>query len=65
MIRLAGVAVAGLALAAGLAACSGSPDSGTTLTPPIVFAPGLGMSALAVEVDGDASFSFLVPTMTS
>jgi len=63
--RLAGVAVAGLALAAGLAACSQSPDSGTTLTPPIVFAPGLGMSALAVEVDGDASFPFLVPTMTS
>jgi hypothetical protein len=63
--RLGGVGVVGLALAAGLAACSGSLDSGTSQTPPIVFAPGLGMSALAVEVDGNASFSFLVPTMTS
>lgn len=32
---------------------------------PIVFALGLGMSALAVDVEGGRSFVFLVPAMTS
>jgi hypothetical protein len=46
-----------------LGACSGSTTA--TSNPPIVFVPGLGMSALSVSVGSASSFSFLVPKMTS
>ena len=68
MVRRIGVSgsIAGLAslvLVIGLAGCNTSAESNSPS--PIVFAPGLGMSALAVEVDGGNDFSFLVPVMTS
>lgn len=46
-----------------LSACSESTTAPSD--PPIVFVPGLGMSALSVSVSTASSFSFLVPKMTS
>ena len=68
MVRRIGVSggiagLAGLVLAIGLGGCSATVESNSPS--PIVFAPGLGMSALAVEVEGGSEFSFLVPVMTS
>lgn len=63
MKKLRALALAGISLATGLTACS-TPAHNDSV-PPIVFAPGLGMSALKVDVEGKSSFSFLVPTMTS
>lgn len=68
MVRRIGVSgsiagLAGLVLAVGLGGCNTVAEGNSPS--PIVFAPGLGMSALAIEVDGGSEFSFLVPVMTS
>ena len=54
-------------VASGLTGCSGTkPTSGGATIAPVVFVPGLGMSALKVQVradEGTTGFDFLVPNM--
>ncbi|MEJ6741028.1 MAG: hypothetical protein QNL59_10925 [Actinomycetota bacterium] len=62
-IRIGAICLSLISATTALGACSGSTTA--TSNPPIVFVPGLGMSALSVNVSDASSFHFLVPAMTS